>query len=68
MEKTSKVRTSALTHHYNHNEPPKMLVSFFSVGHLLLGVKPTLKDSLFPQLDSLGETNSFHLPVVINWR
>ena len=36
-------------------EPPKMPLSDFSLGHLLLGIQPTLESSLFPQLDSLGE-------------
>lgn len=30
-------------------EPPKMLISSFPFGYLLLDMQPTLKGSLFPQ-------------------
>jgi hypothetical protein len=36
-------------------EPPKMLPSLFSVGHLYLGMQSTYKSILFPSWDSLGE-------------
>lgn len=42
-----------------------MLMTWFSVRHLLLGKQPILKSSFFPQRDSFGQ--KFSLQVVINW-
>lgn len=44
-----------------------MLSSSFSVGHILLGMHPLLKSSLFPQRDSWRKLN-FYLQVTINQR
>lgn len=41
-----------------------MLMTSFSIRHLLLGKQPILKSSLFPQWDSFGQNK---LQVVINW-
>jgi hypothetical protein len=36
-------------------EPPKMSLSQFPVGYLLLGMQPTLENRSFPQSDTLRE-------------
>jgi hypothetical protein len=38
---------------------PRELLSWFSGGHLLLGMQPTLKTGLFLQWNSLGGNYSF---------
>lgn len=48
-----------------YKEPPKQLLSLFSVGH---GHGPALKSDLFLWWDSLGKKLIFQLQVISNWR
>lgn len=50
------------------NEPLKIPLSLFRVGHLLLAVGSVLKGGLYTQLNSIGKKLFFPLRVVISWK